>query len=139
MPAPIHAAQAASGRRPEHEGGIFITTLTASPKTPTQFGGLTLRPETLRAIQKLAWTEPTPIQTRVIPLMTEGRDLIGQAQTGSGKTGAYGIPLVERLDPAARVLQALVLAPPRELAPPGTETPPVFWTPSSAAPCPCRR
>src|SRR3990172_5249025 len=44
MPAPIHAAQAASGRRPEHEGGIFITTLTASPKTPTQFGGLTLRP-----------------------------------------------------------------------------------------------
>jgi len=48
--------------------------------------------------------------------MTEGRDLIGQAQTGSGKTGAYGIPLVERLDPAARVLQALVLVPTRELA-----------------------
>jgi len=116
MPAPIHAAQAASGHRPEHEGGIFITTLTASPKTPTQFGGLTLRPETLRAIQKLAWTEPTPIQTRVIPLMTEGRDLIGQAQTGSGKTGAYGIPLVERLDAAARALQALVLVPTRELA-----------------------
>src|SRR3990170_1623439 len=116
MPAPIHAAQVASGHRPEHEGGIFITTLTASPKTPTQFGGLTLRPETLRAIQKLAWTEPTPIQTRVIPLMTEGRDLIGQAQTGSGKTGAYGIPLVERLDAAARALQALVLVPTRELA-----------------------
>src|SRR3990170_4144217 len=100
----------------KHEGGISITTLTARPKTPTQFGGLTLRPETLRAIQKLAWTEPTPIQTRVIPLMTEGRDLIGQAQTGSGKTGAYGIPLVERLDAVARALQALVLVPPRELA-----------------------
>ena len=48
--------------------------------------------------------------------MTEGRDLIGQAQTGSGKTGAYGIPLVERLDAAARALQALVLVPTRELA-----------------------
>src|SRR4030067_369619 len=68
------------------------------------------------SIPKLAWTEPTPIQTRVIPLLTEGRDLIGQAQTGSGKTAAYGIPLVERLDAAARALQALVLVPTRELA-----------------------
>jgi len=81
-----------------------------------QFGDRPLRPETLRAIRRLGWTEPTPIQSRVIPLMTAGRDLIGQAQTGSGKTGAYGIPLAERLDPTARTIQALILVPTRELA-----------------------
>lgn len=80
------------------------------------FGDLILRPETIRAIQALGWQQPTPIQAKVIPLLREGRDLVGQAQTGSGKTGAFGIPLVERLDPAQRVLQALVLVPTRELA-----------------------
>ncbi len=84
--------------------------------TPKQFGTLLLRPETVRTIRKLGWTEPTPIQSKVIPVMAEGRDLVGQAQTGSGKTAAYGIPLVERLDPASRALQALVLVPTRELA-----------------------
>ena len=84
--------------------------------TPKQFGTLLLRPETVRTIRKLGWTEPTPIQSKVIPAMAEGRDLVGQAQTGSGKTAAYGIPLVERLDPASRALQALVLVPTRELA-----------------------
>ncbi len=93
----------------------MITTLTTRPTPFAPFGELTLRPETLRAIARLGWTEPTPIQTRVIPLMLAGRDLIGQAQTGSGKTAAYGIPLVERLDPA-RPLQALILVPTRELA-----------------------
>ncbi|HEV8340273.1 MAG TPA: DEAD/DEAH box helicase [bacterium] len=95
---------------------LLISTLTARPEAPVAFGGLTVRPETLRAIHRLGWTEPTPIQTRVIPLLAQGRDLIGEAQTGSGKTGAYGIPLVERLDPTSRELQALVLVPTRELA-----------------------
>lgn len=85
-------------------------------QAPTPFGDLILRPETIRAIQALGWQQPTPIQAKVIPLLREGRDLVGQAQTGSGKTGAFGIPLVERLDPAKRVLQALVLVPTRELA-----------------------
>lgn len=80
------------------------------------FGGLTLRPETLRAIRQLGWTTPTPIQARVIPVMMTGRDLVGQAQTGSGKTGAYAIPLVERLNATVRTLQGLVLVPTRELA-----------------------
>ncbi|MDR7482730.1 MAG: DEAD/DEAH box helicase [Armatimonadota bacterium] len=73
-------------------------------------------PETLRALSRLAWTEPTPIQAQVIPHLRAGRDVAGQAQTGSGKTGAFGIPLIERLDRAQRTLQALVLAPTRELA-----------------------
>ncbi|MBI2200937.1 MAG: DEAD/DEAH box helicase [Armatimonadetes bacterium] len=80
------------------------------------FGGLTLRPETLRAIRQLRWTAPTPIQARDIPVMMTGRDLVGQAQTGSGKTGAYAIPLVERLNATVRTLQGLVLVPTRELA-----------------------
>ncbi len=82
----------------------------------TQFGTLTVLPETAKAVAGLGWTQPTPIQEKVIPLMREGRDVVGQAQTGSGKTGAYGIPLVERLDPARREAQALVLVPTRELA-----------------------
>jgi len=86
-----------------------------APST-TEFGGLALRPETLRAIRRLGWRTPTPIQAEVIPLMGEGRDVVGQAQTGSGKTGAYAIPLVERIDPQTRDLQALVLVPTRELA-----------------------
>ncbi len=103
---------------------IFITSvITEAVRThalvqsaPHQFGALPLRSETARAVRRLGWTEPTPIQLQVIPLMAGGRDLVGQAQTGSGKTGAYGIPLVERLDPTARTLQALVLVPTRELA-----------------------
>jgi len=77
---------------------------------------LGLRRETVQAVGALGWTRPTPIQSKVIPLMIGGRDVVGQAQTGSGKTGAYGIPLVERLDPVKRTLQGLVLVPTRELA-----------------------
>lgn len=108
------AARESSGA---HSGGPS-PVLGAGPSTVlgTGFGGLTLRPQILRAIQRLGWTEPTPIQARVIPLMMAGRDLVGQAQTGSGKTGAFGIPIVDRVDPAVRTLQALVLAPTRELA-----------------------
>ena len=90
--------------------------MTATSEAPAKFGDLTLRPDTFRAIQALGWQQPTPIQSKVIPLLREGRDLVGQAQTGSGKTGAFGIPIVERLDPAQRLIQALVLAPTRELA-----------------------
>ena len=93
--------------------------MTSAPhvsEAPKPFGGLALRPETLRAINQMGWVDPTPIQSKVIPLMRDGRDLVGQAQTGSGKTGAYGIPLVERLDPQVKALQALVLTPTRELA-----------------------
>ena len=90
--------------------------LIAPPTARTRFGELILGPETLRAIDRLGWADPTPIQTRVIPLMMAGRDLIGQAQTGSGKTAAYGIPMVERIGAAADGPQALVLVPTRELA-----------------------
>ena len=61
-------------------------------------------------------SEPTPIQAKAIPLLLAGKDVVGQARTGSGKTLAFTIPLVERCDPSVRQVQALVMAPTRELA-----------------------
>ena len=70
----------------------------------------------LAGIQSLGWTQPLPVQEKVIPAMREGHDLIVQAQTGSGKTGAFGIPILAEIDPELKACQALVLAPTRELA-----------------------
>ena len=95
---------------------MSVSTSVAPQEASEKFGDLPIRPETHRAIQALGWTQPTPIQQRVIPLLGEGRDLVGQAETGSGKTGAFGIPLIERMDPTRRMLQVLVLVPTRELA-----------------------
>ena len=75
-----------------------------------------LSPEVAQAIEEMGYETPTPIQREAIPPMLAGRDVIGQAQTGTGKTAAFGIPLVEKIDPALRRVQALVLCPTRELA-----------------------
>ena len=69
-----------------------------------------------RALAEMGYELPTEIQARAIPILLTGRDLIGQAQTGTGKTAAFGIPLAERIRPEDRYPQALVLAPTRELA-----------------------
>ena len=69
-----------------------------------------------RALDGMGYAEPTPVQEEVIPLVRAGRDVVGQAQTGTGKTAAFGIPLVEMIDRNAREPQALVLVPTRELA-----------------------
>jgi len=74
-------------------------------------------PDDIRAgIADLGWTEPMPVQERVVPLMRRGIDVMVQARTGSGKTGAFGIPIVAETDPELAAPQALVLAPTRELA-----------------------
>ncbi|HTY19576.1 MAG TPA: DEAD/DEAH box helicase [Myxococcota bacterium] len=74
-------------------------------------------PDDVKAgIRDLGWSEPMPVQTAVIPAMRANRDLIVQARTGSGKTGAFGIPIIVEIDAALRAPQALVLAPTRELA-----------------------
>ena len=78
-----------------------------------QFG---LRAELVQTAAELGFTAPTPIQQAVIPPIVAGRDVIGQAQTGTGKTAAYGLPLLHRLDRQQHGVQALVLAPTRELA-----------------------
>jgi ATP-dependent RNA helicase DeaD len=69
-----------------------------------------------QGIRDLGWSTPTPVQVKVLPIMQSGRDLIVQAHTGSGKTGAFGIPIAASIDPDQDRCQALVLAPTRELA-----------------------
>lgn len=70
----------------------------------------------LQALEKIGYSIATPIQASAIPLLLEGRDVLGQAQTGTGKTGAFAIPLLERIDLSVKQPQVLVLAPTRELA-----------------------
>jgi ATP-dependent RNA helicase DeaD len=81
----------------------------------TAFADLGLREPTLLALQDVGYEQPSPIQEQAIPVLLEGRDIIGQAQTGSGKTAAFGLPIVEHVDPELNEIQALVLTPTREL------------------------
>jgi ATP-dependent RNA helicase DeaD len=81
----------------------------------TKFADLGLSAPTLEALAHLGYERPTPIQEQTIPLLLEGRDVVGQAQTGTGKTAAFGLPMVEYTDPSDPDVQALVLTPTREL------------------------
>jgi len=74
-------------------------------------------PETLKsAVQRANWTKLMPVQARAIPYLLAKRDMMVQARTGSGKTGAFLLPMLERLDPNRNECQALILVPTRELA-----------------------
>src|SRR6476659_8837334 len=79
------------------------------------FAELGLSEPLLDALQHLGYEDPTPIQEQAIPALLEGRDVIGQAQTGTGKTAAFGLPIMEYIDPSEPSVQALVLTPTREL------------------------
>ncbi len=81
----------------------------------TTFAALGLSEPTMRALDAMGFAVPTPIQSRTIPLMMEGRDVIAKAPTGTGKTCAFGIPLIECLNPDMKDLQAVVICPTREL------------------------
>src|SRR5512135_76771 len=83
--------------------------------TPT-FADLALSPETLKSLEAKGYASPTGVQAEAIPLAMAGKDLVVQSRTGTGKTAAFGIPLVEKIDPAKDGVQAVVLAPTRELA-----------------------
>ena len=80
------------------------------------FSEMGLSSATEAALLRMNISVPTPIQGKAIPLLMDGRDVVGQARTGSGKTLAFAVPLVERCDPSKRKVQALVLVPTRELA-----------------------
>jgi ATP-dependent RNA helicase DeaD len=82
----------------------------------TEFSELNLHPQLVQAVTALGYTSPTQIQTDVIPLLLAGNDVIGQAQTGTGKTAAFALPILQNLDPEAVGIQSLILAPTRELA-----------------------
>ena len=80
------------------------------------FGQLEIRKEIAKAIAEMGFEEPTPIQSEAIPIIMENKDVIGQAQTGTGKTAAYGIPIAEKINYQLLKVQALILTPTRELA-----------------------
>ena len=82
----------------------------------SQFHDLGLQDQFVQAVGKMGFVEPTPIQSAAIPLLLAGHDIIGQAQTGTGKTAAFMLPLLQGLNPSTHAVQALVLAPTRELA-----------------------
>lgn len=87
---------------------LFMETL--------RFDELQLDERILRAVADMGFEEASPIQAQAIPVQMEGRDIIGQAQTGTGKTAAFGIPLLQKVDPKSKKLQAIALCPTRELA-----------------------
>src|SRR3989338_7901929 len=92
--------------------------------TKIMFSSLNLDPKILRAIEEEGYTEPTPIRAQAIPHVLAGRDLMAMAQTGTGKTAAFTLPLLQRLlpyastsaSPARHPIRALILTPTRELA-----------------------
>lgn len=87
-----------------------------SAPPPDGFAALGLSEPLLKAIAELGYEAPTPIQAQTIGRLMAGQDVIGQAQTGTGKTAAFALPMLERVDPGARQVQAIVLTPTRELA-----------------------
>ena len=84
--------------------------------TSKLFSELGLSAELLQAVKKLGFEQASPIQAEAIPVLLTGKDIVGQSMTGSGKTAAFGIPAVEKVDPARREVQVLILCPTRELA-----------------------
>ena len=80
-------------------------------ETNSLFGDIQLSKKIYSAIADMGFEEPSPIQSKTIPMVLEGHDVIGQAQTGTGKTAAFGIPMMERVTDS-RQIQALVLLPP---------------------------
>jgi len=90
--------------------------VVAAPADASGFAGFGLSPELLSGLAAIGFQDPSPIQRAAIPELMLGRDLVGQAQTGTGKTAAFALPLLERLDSQQRTPQVLVLTPTRELA-----------------------
>jgi ATP-dependent RNA helicase DeaD len=120
--------------RPETDEDTVMTTTEAVPATAqaepavdaeavaevedagVTFADLGLSPLLLESVTAVGFKKPTPIQEQTIPVLLNGQDVIAQAQTGSGKTAAFGLPIIESIDPSDRHVQALVLCPTRELA-----------------------
>ena len=93
-----------------------ILTEEESKEAGMRYQDADIDSDILRAVKEMGFETMSPIQERAIPVLLEGRDIIGQAQTGTGKTAAFGIPMIQRVEPSLRRLQAIVLCPTRELA-----------------------
>jgi ATP-dependent RNA helicase DeaD len=102
---------------PESEPNAEVFTTTITPSEPESgFSGFGFSEAMMRTLADKGYSEPSPIQKAAFPELMLGRDLVGQAQTGTGKTAAFALPLLERLESGQKTPQALVLAPTRELA-----------------------
>src|SRR5256885_86385 len=93
----------------------FCSIRAPKLKRVPAFADLGLSESSLLALQDVGYEKPSPIQGQAIPLLVDGHDIIGQAQTGSGKTAAFGLPMIEHVDPSEHAVQGLVLTPTREL------------------------
>jgi len=82
----------------------------------TLFEDLGISPATLKSLKKMGFEEATPIQAETIPMSLQNKDLIGQAQTGTGKTAAFGVPLIDKIEKERNQIQGIIIAPTRELA-----------------------
>jgi ATP-dependent RNA helicase DeaD len=85
-------------------------------KILAKFEDLGISQDTMKSLKRMGFEEATPIQSETIPAALQGKDLIGQAQTGTGKTAAFGIPLVDKIDARIHAIQGIIIAPTRELA-----------------------
>ena len=92
------------------------TGMTTEPLKQPGFDELALSKPVLRALDDVGYETPSPIQALVIPHISAGRDVLGQAQTGTGKTAAFALPILSRIDLKKKLPQVLVLTPTRELA-----------------------
>jgi ATP-dependent RNA helicase DeaD len=110
-PDPV-AIEVASDEAPE-PSALEIAALAAA--SGYRFGEIEVPATIARAIESMGFVTPTEVQARSIPPLRRGEDLIGQAQTGTGKTAAFGIPIVEKIEPSSMHVQALILTPTREL------------------------
>jgi ATP-dependent RNA helicase DeaD len=90
--------------------------MSDTPALTTSFEALDLSESVLKAVKSIGYETPSPIQAQIIPFIMAGRDVLGQAQTGTGKTAAFAMPILTRIDIKQKEPQALVLAPTRELA-----------------------
>ncbi len=113
---PFPGERRGSARPPRQEPPAPLPEPEEPPMELPTFDELGLSEPIARAVKDMGFETPTPIQARSVPVLLAGRDLIGQAQTGTGKTAAFALPLIQKIDPKASHVQALVLAPTRELA-----------------------
>lgn len=102
--------------REEQEVKITVTQEQGEEPDGQKYRDSGIDQRIIRAVEEMGFEQMTPIQEEAIPVFLSGRDVIGQAQTGTGKTAAFGIPILEKIDPDNRNLQAVILCPTRELA-----------------------
>src|SRR5574337_1159000 len=112
----MRPSRAAFAALPWFRGPPMPAPASDHAPAPPGFGALALHPDVLRVLADVGYESPSPIQAATIPPLLQGRDVLGQAQTGTGKTAAFALPILSRISPRAGKPQALVLAPTRELA-----------------------